>query len=268
MTTTQQGADSRAGMPGPPPSAEAPPDRPDQPRSTQSAGSEDGAGTTSGISQLARIVGTIVAPTTLLTSVLFYFGWVHAYNFFDYFGVNSTVLGLTTQDYLMRSLDGLFVPMTVVACVGLLGLWGHGLLRARLAAGAPLRVLRSLIPVLAMVGLGLAVGGLWTVFVVEETLLDPYLYGTASPICLALGVLLLTYTVHLWRSLSAGDTTAGPARPAWAAVAEWGAVFMLVGLSLFWAAGNYAIAVGPDGRPSRWQACRASPAPWSTATKA
>jgi hypothetical protein len=185
-----------------------------------------------------------VAPTTLLTSVLFYFGWGHAYNFFDYFGVNSTVLGLTTQDYLMRSLDGLFVPMTVVACAALLVLWGHGLLRARLAAGSPPQVLRSLVPVMAIVGLALVVGGLWTVFRVEQTLLDPYLYGTASPICLALGVLLLTYAVHLWRSLSAGDTALGEARPAWTAVAEWGGVFILVGLSLFWAAGNYAIAVG------------------------
>jgi hypothetical protein len=249
MTTTRRDADSQPGMPAPPPPADAPPDRPDLTGSGQPARSDGGSGTTSGIGQLARIVGTVVAPTTLLTSVLFYFGWGHAYNFFDYFGVNSTVLGLTTQDYLMRSLDGLFVPMTVVACAGLLMLWGHGLVRARLATGAPPKILRSLVSGMAIVGLGLAVGGLWTVFVVEPTLLDPYLYGTASPICLTLGVLLLTYAVHLWRSLSTGDTTRGQARPAWAAVAEWGGVFVLVGLSLFWAAGNYAIAVG-TGRAS------------------
>jgi Zn-dependent protease with chaperone function len=45
-----------------------------------------------------RIVGSIVAPTTLLTALLFYFGWSFAYWFFAYFGVDSTVLGLTTQD--------------------------------------------------------------------------------------------------------------------------------------------------------------------------
>jgi hypothetical protein len=244
VTTTRPSADSQAGTPAPPPPAEAPPDRPDQTGSPQPERPQGRDGTTSGIGQLARIIGTIVAPTTLLTSVLYYFGSWHAYNFFDYFGVNSTVLGLTTQDYLVRSLDGLFVPMTVVACAGLVVLWGHGLVRARLAAGSAPRVLRSLVPLMATVGLGLAVGGLWTVFVVEQTLLDRHLYGAASPICLALGVLLLTYTVHLWRSLNAGDTALGAARPAWVAVAEWGGVFVLVGLSLFWAAGNYSIAVG------------------------
>jgi hypothetical protein len=103
----------------------------------------------SGLAQLTRILGTIVAPTTLLTSVLFYFGWMHAYWFFDYFGVNSTVLGLTTQDYLMRALDGLWVPMTVVAGAGLLVLWGHAVLRGRLATISP-DVLRVLVLAMAM----------------------------------------------------------------------------------------------------------------------
>src|SRR4029077_18370841 len=43
--------------------------------------------------QLVKILGAIVAPTTLLTALLYYFGWSHAYWFCDYFGVNSTVLG-------------------------------------------------------------------------------------------------------------------------------------------------------------------------------
>ncbi len=88
-----------------------------------------------GISQLARLVAAVVAPTTLLTSLLFYFGWSRAYWFYDYFGVHSTLLGLTTQDYVQQSLDGLFVPLTVVACAALLALWGHTLLRSRLGAG-------------------------------------------------------------------------------------------------------------------------------------
>jgi hypothetical protein len=39
----------------------------------------------------------------------------HAYFFFRYFGVNSTVLGFSTVDYLMRSVDALFVPVTATA---------------------------------------------------------------------------------------------------------------------------------------------------------
>jgi hypothetical protein len=193
---------------------------------------------TSGLAQLTRILGAVVAPTTLLTSVLFYFGWMHAYHFFDYFGVNSTVLGLTTQDYLMRSLDGLFVPMTVLAGVGLLALWGHAVLRVRLAAG-PTRWAPRAVPALVAAGLALAAAGLASVLMAGETLLDGYLYDTAAPLCLALGVGLLLYAVQLWRLLAKP-----PARSPWAMVAEWAAVFALVGLSLFWAASNYSLAVG------------------------
>lgn len=238
MTATQQGAAPPAGRPD----GEHPvdPDWPEHAGPAQPTGmGERAVEPVTGLAQLTRILGAVVAPTTLLTSVLFYFGWMHAYHFFDYFGVNSTVLGLTTQDYLMRALDGLFVPMTVVACAGLLVLWGHTVLRARLASGARPWMLRVVVPVMAAVGLVLTAGGLVSVLVSRETLLDGYLYDTAAPLSLALGVLVLTYAVHLWRLLSGAA-----ARPAWAMVAEWAGVFVLVGLSLFWAAANYSRAVG------------------------
>jgi hypothetical protein len=194
-----------------------------------------------GLPQLTRILGTVVAPTTLLTSLLFYFGWSHAYWFFYYFGVNSTLLGLTNRDYVQRSLDGLFVPMLVVAGAGLLILWGHAMLRTRLAAGSRPRVVRILVPAMAVVGLVLAAGGLWSVF--TPTLLNRHL--VAAPLSLGFGVLLLVYTFHLWRLLTATDENAGRAVGSqWAAVAEWAAVFVLVGLSLFWAANDYSAAVG------------------------
>jgi hypothetical protein len=194
-----------------------------------------------GLSQLTKILGSFVAPTTLLTALLYYFGWSHAYWFFDYFGVNSTVLGLTTEDYLMRSVDALFVPMTACATAGLLALWGHTLLQAGISAGYQPRWLRLIMPALAAAGLVLGVGGFVSVF--TSTVLSEHL--TAAPLSLALGVLLLTYSMHLRRSLQAEST--GPAmarRPDWAVMAEWAVVFTLVGLSLFWAAGDYSAAVG------------------------
>jgi hypothetical protein len=193
---------------------------------------------TSGLLHLPQILGAVVAPTTLLTSLLYYFGWSHAYWFFDYFGVNSTLLGLTPRDYLMRSLDALFVPMTVVASAGLLALWGHALLRARLALGSRPRVMRVVQPVVAVGGLALAIGGFSSV--VATTFLSRRL--AVAPLSLAFGVLLLTYWVQLRRLLTAQST--GGRRPEWAAAREWAIVFVLVGLSLFWAASDYAAAVG------------------------
>ena len=218
-----------------------------------------GADVYGGPARAHEVLGAIVAPT-LVTALLLYFGWLHAYYFFAYFGVNSTLLSLTTQDYLIRSRDGLFIPMIVIACVALLVLWGHTVLRARLAAGADPRALRILLPVTAGIGLVLTIAGVASVFV--TTPLQRQL--AAAPVSLALGVLLLAYAVHLRRSLPRGGT---PGAPRWAAVAEW-AVFVLVGLSLFWAANDYSAAVGAHARARSWRSCRPSPARSSTARTA
>jgi hypothetical protein len=220
------------------PTADGQPDltRTSSPAATREAADAPAAG----ISQLARLVVAIVAPTTLLTSLLFFFGWSRAYWFYDYFGVHSTLLGLTSQDYVQQSLDGLFVPLMVTACIALLALWAHTLLRSRLGAGGSSRLPRVLIPVLAGVGLVLAVAGLWSV--VGDTVLRRYL--AAAPVCLAAGVMLLVYAVHLWRATTAKGGAMARSRSPWLAVAEWAAVFMLVGLSLFWAANDYSAAVG------------------------
>jgi hypothetical protein len=242
MTTTKEGADPAAARTPVPPPERRPGDQAEAPQPASAPGPA-AEPLTSGLPQLVRLVGTVVAPTTLLTSLLFFFGWSQAYHFYDYFGVNTTLLDLTTRDYVQKAADGLFLPLTVLACAGLLALWGHSLLRARLAVGAHPRALRLLTALMAIGGLILAVGGLWSFF--APTVLHRYLYGAAPPLSLAVGVLLLMYAVHLWRSLTAEQQPAGPtSRPAWAAVAEWGAVFVLVGLSLFWAANDYSVAVG------------------------
>jgi len=189
--------------------------------------------------QLAKILGGVVAPTTLLTALLYYFGWSHAYWFCNYFGVNSTVLGFTTTDYLMRSVDALFVPMTVAASAALLAVWGHSLLRARLAAGSRPRALRYIVLVMAIAGGVLVIGGFASVF--TTTVLSKHL--VAAPLSLGSGVLLLVYAVHLQRLVTDKDQSSSHNR-GWAAVVEWVVVFALVGLSLFWAATDYSAAVG------------------------
>jgi hypothetical protein len=184
------------------------------------------------------LFGAVIAPTTVLTALLFYFGMLHAYWFFQYFGVNYTVLGLTTPDYLLRSADGLFVPLTVLGVVALVGSWLYRSARF-LVPDRMWPALRALAgPVAAGLGLGfVTVAGLAVV--------NPSAFETTlglPGLCLALGVLLLVSVPPLLRLRSTAEPP--ESLPAVVAVGEWAACFLLVSVGLFWAAGDYSAAVG------------------------
>jgi hypothetical protein len=139
------------------------------------------------------------------------------------------VLDLSTADYLERSVDSLFVPLTVMALTGLVALWAHGVLRTRLAVQGPAR--RRLILATAVAGGLLSVAGFVSIFI--RTWLNDQL--GVPPLCFAGGVLLVAYANHLHRAGQRHGT---------ATVAEWSIVFALVAIALFWAAGDYSAAVG------------------------
>ena len=83
------------------------------------------------LSQLGRwlsLGGSIIAPATLITALLFYFGYVSSRAQYDYFGVDVDTVGLSTQDYVMRSPQPLLVPLLVLT------LLAGGFLAAHLAA--------------------------------------------------------------------------------------------------------------------------------------
>jgi hypothetical protein len=188
--------------------------------------------------QLLKLAGSIVAPTTLLTALLFYFGRLHTYWFFRHFGLNFTVLDLSTQDYIIRSVDGLFVPMIVIALVGLVALTGLRALHVTLLRRGNVSLTRRVVLVVAAIGfilLTISIIALFRPDAFEATLGLPGLL-------LAAGVLLLAYAGRLLRR--AAKASEPIARPPWLPVAEWGGVFLLVSIGLFWAVANYSASVG------------------------
>ena len=50
---------------------------------------------------------------TLVSALLFYFGYVSARSQYEYFGIDVDTIGLSTQDYVMRSPQPLLVPLLV-----------------------------------------------------------------------------------------------------------------------------------------------------------
>ena len=185
-------------------------------------------------SRALRVFGSILAPTTVLTALLFFFGTRHAYFFCEWFGVHYSVLGLTAADYLIRSADGMFVPLTVLAAAGLGVLWGYRFLHSALAPRTWRVLTRRAVPVLVSLGLVLVLTGL-------AGLAAPGLFHRAAGlpgVCVALGVVLFPVAEHLHTSLS-GRQAAGVVP-----VIQWTLTFVLASIGLFWAVNDYSAAVG------------------------
>jgi hypothetical protein len=194
-----------------------------------------------GLERAVQLATAIVAPTTVLTALLFYFGWVRTNALFQYFGVDATVLGFTTQDYLLRSSEALYIPLGTLLVVGLAGLWVHGLMTTWLAARRRLRLLRATAVALGVVGLALFARGVAGVAVPRLSLND----FLVTPVCLGLGAVLGAYGHWLWlRQRAVQGHDGSPARPRWHGVVSLVLVVLLVVLSLFWATTNYARAYG------------------------
>lgn len=198
-------------------------------------------GATDALPRLFKVFGGVIAPTTLLTGLLFYFGRSSAAGYYRYFHVNSTVLDLTTNDYLFSGVDGLFVPVAGAALLALVLLWLNRLLLTRVPPGARRRAVRVLVPAAGLSGVVLVVVAF------ADLLTEGRLFGVNSAtggLCLAIGVILAVYAVRLLR-LFRPAPAAG--RRAATGMAEWGAAFLLVSIGLFWAAQAYAFGVGVGG---------------------
>ncbi|WP_436759914.1 hypothetical protein [Streptosporangium sp. V21-05] len=127
---------------------------------------------------MAEAVGLIAAPATFLTALGFYFGWRRTQAYAVYFGIDSSMLGFSIQEYLLRSATSVYTIVLVLVMLGLLVVGAHRLIlhgqqgpRGRLAvrvatvaltgasvlallvwAGAPLNRLAGKVPALAQVG--------------------------------------------------------------------------------------------------------------------
>lgn len=86
-----------------------------------------------GFSRAVKVVASIVANTTLLTALVFYFGFVYTQWFFDHFHVSYTLLNQSTPGIFARGVDGLFIPLAAAAGVILILICTVRYLKKRLA---------------------------------------------------------------------------------------------------------------------------------------
>ena len=199
--------------------------------------------------QAAKALLAFVPPVSLITGLLFYFGWARSQEQARVLGADVSVFGYTTRDYLLRSVDSLYLPFMVLTAVGLLCLAGHQAVTGRLREVTPEHPDETL----SRTGLGLAILGVLLVgygllYSLGEVERDRFVDVT-GPLALGVGGLLSAYGGWLRRRARGVSRVGawGQDAPApWAAPLAAGLLLSFVTLSLFWAVGNFAVWRGRD----------------------
>ena len=182
---------------------------------------------------------SVVAPITVLSALLFYFGYVSSHAQYGYFGIDVDTIGLSTQDYVMRSGLSLLVPLLTLVVIGLALVVAHLWITARIQGAEPATVLLIVRRTLAA---GLVVFTAGMVLVGVYPLLDewPY-YALVTPAVVAVGAGVVAYTWALAARLSAAEDRAkSPTRSP--TLRRMGVVLLwfLVVVTVFWSTATIA----------------------------
>lgn len=70
-------------------------------------------------------VSKVLAPSTLIVSLLVYYGWVRTEALYTTLGINQSLLQLSNQDYILRSIRVMFEPLRWFLLVALACIWTH-----------------------------------------------------------------------------------------------------------------------------------------------
>lgn len=204
-----------------------------RPTGQEAVAAETGGDGGKGNEILRWLVG-VVANATVLTALLVYFGWQRNDVQSQELGFDESILGMSTRDYVLRSVWPVLVLLLTIAIGGMVWLrWDDRLVRRIRAGGRDDREVRWTLRVLPFAWLILP-GAVWLIGYVWRT--AAYV---AFPFSIGAGVLLLVYAVQL-RSMLPGAAEPAPGRaPLLRAFAA-----IIVGVSLFWGASDYATIQG------------------------
>ncbi|MDQ1722397.1 MAG: hypothetical protein QOI26_2131 [Pseudonocardiales bacterium] len=158
------------------------------------------------------VATNVIAPATVLSALLFYFGYVSSRAQYEYFGVDVDTIGLSTQDYVMRSPQPLLVPLLVLTVLAVLALLAHAAIGRRIAVtdsgdGPPrLARYRELAQRTVQAGLVVLVGGM-VLLLCYPFLREWALFALVTPVLIAGGAALAGYGARIQARLQ-------PPRPA------------------------------------------------------
>ncbi|MFG1949369.1 hypothetical protein [Nonomuraea sp. NPDC048826] len=203
---------------------------------TSGTGDEPDADVGQDLARLWSVLAHVVTPTTFVAALMVYFGSVRTNTLYRNLGVDQSLLGLSLQDYAMRSVGSTVEPLVMVLLGVLVALTAHTVLVRRLTRHRV--VTRWFLVVLGTLGLaGATIGLLHMVGKMNWHMKAPFV-----PLCLAFGVLALAYSVSLHVMLS--PARAGPAGPL--RIVRRTVFAALLALLLLWSIAQYAELRGQD----------------------
>jgi uncharacterized membrane protein YbaN (DUF454 family) len=220
--------------------ADATSDADSQPLVSSGQNVADSSLDTAALERIVKLTASIVAPVTVLTALLFYFGFARTNALYSWFGIDASTLGFSTQDYLVRSVEAVYVPAGVLILVVLFLLWAHGVVSLRI--GSPPRKSWILIPVLILGFTGLLLFGRGVAGILLPSLSNNDFLIT--PLCLGFGTLFVAYALHMQRRLRKPHINPASDQAALLRSVNSALVILLVLLSVFWMTTNYAKAYG------------------------
>jgi hypothetical protein len=186
------------------------------------------------------VVTSIVAPTTLITAVCYYFGYVSIHEYLDYFGIDSNAIGFTTSDYIVQSIPPLF-PVIIALLLAWVALTWVGVYARRLAtAGRRGRLIRAMGWTAITVGVLGTVRGIAGV-AYPNAVLTHFLWLTPA----ALGLGTVSMLAGFWM-LATSKTGTAPRPLAAAEQASLVVAGVVIVLALFWLTDIFATTTGDN----------------------
>jgi hypothetical protein len=185
---------------------------------------------------LLRSALTLLTNVGVLTGLLVYFGWKRTAVQASQLGIDETLFGFTTRDYLLRSVDALFVPIGLAAVAGLGFLWLDRWVRSRARSTPPGPWTTRAVAALRWAWVLLPLAG----FLVGSV--SSRVGAVTFPLSFGLGALLTAYGFHLRRELGVPADGVDAAR--WRTEPTRVLVAIVVVLSVFWTITNVADSRG------------------------
>jgi hypothetical protein len=186
---------------------------------------------------LLRPVLGFLANVTVLTALLVYFGWRRSETQAQLLGIDESVLGMSTRDYLLRSVGPVLTLLVGVSAAGFVWLTIDRhlapLVRSASDRSTGRRVAVWIMRLLAVAWLVLP-GLVW---------LSGFVWRPAAfvlfPASIGAGVFLAQYAAHLRQVDSAQDPASRRRN-----LVRYALTGLLIGVCLFWTASNYAQVEG------------------------